>query len=199
MKTNPLHSVRELLGKIDPKYRYYVFGGIVLAVFLLDFFLLMQPQITSLTKIGPKMKQLSTDFNKSKVDIKQIESYKKQLVEVETKSAELNFRLKAKENVPYIIERISSIADQNRLKIDQIVPVAQDQKKLMENKRQIYYSLPIVVDVRGGYHNLGKFINSLETSDIFLMIDQLSASTKGDGRELNVHFQFDAIVFEPKK
>ncbi|MCA9406954.1 MAG: hypothetical protein KC684_10475, partial [Candidatus Omnitrophica bacterium] len=61
-------KIREFLEKVDQKQLYYIFGGIVLFVFLLDYFLLMRPQINSLNKINPEIIKLRKQIDDAKTN-----------------------------------------------------------------------------------------------------------------------------------
>ena len=62
-------QISSVFSKVEGKNRYYVFVGILFVVFLLDYFLLMSPQLSSLKKINPEIRTLSENIKKAKADI----------------------------------------------------------------------------------------------------------------------------------
>ena len=65
------NKISSYIESVDEKVIYYILGGILFSVFLLDYFVLMRPQIASLSKISPEIRLLSDDINKAKDDILQ--------------------------------------------------------------------------------------------------------------------------------
>ena len=63
------------------------FAGILIGVFLLDFLLLMQPQLNTLNKINPKIKLVREDIKKAEDTRARIEHYRS---EVKRFEGELN-------------------------------------------------------------------------------------------------------------
>lgn len=197
MKLNP-DQFSSLLDNIDEKTRYYIFGGILLFFFLLDYFLLMGPQLGALSKINPEIKILKEDISKAKTNIKMTSQYENQVDDLKRKVAIMNLRVKSREEVPMILENISVLANTNGVKIDNIMPSTADQEILLENDERIYYSLPITLEASSGYHDFGRFINNIETGDIFLKINTFTISSGKDSKRHNINLILGAVVFEEK-
>lgn len=190
------NKISEAIGKIDKKYRYYILVGILLFIFLLDYLILMRPQLVTLTKISPEVKILSQDMEKSRGDIEKIGFYQNEAQRIRTALAQTGQRVRSKEEVSRILEQISRIANQNNIKIDQIMPFAEDQKELLKDGKRTYFALPILVEARSGYHDLGRFLDSLEKDDLFLSLTEFSVVAGEDLRYHKLKMNLQAIVFE---
>ena len=191
-------KISELIGKIDEKNRRYVLVGALLFVFLLDYFILMSPQLVTLTKISPEIKLLSQDIDKAQEDIQKLGFYQGEVKRLETKLAQTNQAVKSKEEVSIILEQISRIANQNNIRIDQIMPSLEEQKVLLEDKKRTYYALPILVQAKSGYHDFGRFLNQLENNDLFLYVTSFSIVAGEEARAHALKMNLQAIVFEEK-
>ena len=196
MKIEFFEKIKSALANLDEKNRYYIFGGILLFVFLLDYFLLMRPQLGALAKLNPENKILSEEIQKAKDDIQQLTHYQKEVEKAKQKVEEVNLKVRSREEVSAILETITLLANKNGVKIEQITPDTTDQKVLLDNKERKYYALPIDVQAKAGYHDLGRFLNQVETEGLFLAVNNFTISSSGELRYQNVKLTLKAIVFE---
>ncbi|MCK5015391.1 MAG: type 4a pilus biogenesis protein PilO, partial [Candidatus Omnitrophica bacterium] len=167
-------KISSVFSKVDGKNRYFVFVGILFAVFLLDYFLLMRPQLSALKKISPEIKSVSDNIKKAKEDIKKLKIYRADLQKVSEKFAAANLKVKSRNEVSFILEYIAYVASEAGVKIDQIMPDTLSQELLTENDQRKYYDLPIYMEARSSYHNFGHFLNKIEQNDISLRIGTFS-------------------------
>lgn len=191
-------KISEFISKIDEKNRHFFLIGALLLIFLLDYFILMRPQLVTLTKVTPEIKLLSQDLGKAREDIQKLSFYQGEVKRLESQVAQISQTIKSREEVSIILEQISRMANQNNIKIDQIMPSIEGQKVLLEDKNRTYYSLPILVQASSGYHNFGRFLNQLEKNDLFLYVTSFSIISGEDARAHALKMNLQAIVFEEK-
>lgn len=189
-------KISDAVENMDDKTIYYILGGILLVIFLLDYFVLMRPQLATLTKITPEIKILSEDISKAKTDMQRLPQYKKQVAELEQKILAENLKMEAKEEVPLILEHLSEIALANDIKISQIMPNEIDSEIILENNERVYFALPIEIEARAGYHNFGKFINEIEKGEVALRVKTLSVASTNDKRQHSIKLTLESIVYE---
>ncbi len=189
----------EIFRAMDAKSRYYIFIGILVLALLLDYLILMKPQLAALAKILPEVKILRQDIQKAREDIQKLDSYQKEVARLKNGITQAHQQIKSKEDVPLILERISRLANQNGVKIDQIMPFNQGQEVLLEDNQRVYFSLPILLEARSGYHDLGRFLNQLENDDISVNVSTFTIGAGSDTRYHVVKLNFEAIVFEEGK
>lgn len=196
MKLQIPEKITTVFANLDEKNRYYVFCGILVFVFLLDYLLLMRPQLGTLAKLNPEVNILAEDIHKAKTEIKNIDIYKNQIEQTKVKVDEANRKVMPRTEVPVVLETISRIANKTDIKIDQIMPKPTEQKMLLDKKERKYYSLPILVEGRGGYHNFGQFLFELETQGLFLRIGSFTIASVGESKNHNIKLTLEAIIFE---
>ena len=189
-------KISSVFSKVDGKNRYFVFVGILFAVFLLDYFLLMKPQLSALKKISPEIKSVSDNIKKAKEDIKKLKTYRADLQKVSEKFATANLKVKSRNEVSFILEYIAYVASEAGVKIDQIMPDTLSQELLTENDQRKYYDLPIYMEARSSYHNFGHFLNKIEQNDISLRIGTFSIVVTNDTRNHAIKLTFKATIFE---
>ncbi len=170
MKNISFEKVLSILPKIDEKNRYFFLGGVLLVIFVVDYFLIMQPQLRTLMTLNPKVELLTRDSRQAISDIKKISDYQTQVATFKEKMKIVGSKILLKEEIPAILENISRLANDSRVRINQIMPLKESQEAVLSNDEGTYYSLPILVNARGGYHDLGRFFNQLEKSKIFMSI-----------------------------
>ena len=189
-------QISSVLSKVDGKNRYYVFLGILVAVFLLDYFLLMSPQLSALRKINPEISAVSENIKKAKEDIKNLNTYRADLEEISKRFDEANLKVKSRDEVSSILEYIAYIASETGVKIDQIMPESLGQELLTENNQRKYFDLPIYMEARSSYHNFGRFLNKIEQNDISLRVGTFSIVVTNDTRYHAITLTFKATIFE---
>ena len=189
-------KVSSIFEKIDGNNRYYVLVGFMAFVFLLDYFVLMSPQLAALGKINPEIRAVSDNIKKAKADMKRLDTYQSDLIKLSEKFEKANLKVKSRDEVPTILEHIANIAGETGVKIDQIMPDTLDQELLTENSQRKYYDLPIYMEARSGYHNLGRFLNKLSQSDISLRVEAFTIVATNDTRYHLVKLTFKATVYE---
>ena len=189
-------QISSVFSKVDSKNRYYVFVGILFAVFLLDYFLLMSPQLSALRKINPEIKAVSENIKKAKEDIKKLNTYRADLEEASKKFTEANLKVKSRSEVSFILEHIAHVASETGVKIDQIMPDTLSQELLTENNQRKYFDIPIYMEARSSYHNFGHFFNKVEQNDISLRVGTFSIVVTNDTRHHAIKVTFKATIFE---
>ncbi|MBZ0165567.1 MAG: type 4a pilus biogenesis protein PilO, partial [Candidatus Omnitrophica bacterium] len=178
------------------KTLYYVFGVVLLTVFLLDYFLLMAPQLNTLAKINPEIKILREDIDKARNDIARIGQYQSQVKKFQEDINQENKKVELRDEVPLILEHISRVADQNKVILNQIMPNVIDSQIVLENDERIYYDLPIDIEARASYHDLGRFINAIEQGPIFLKVGEMTMASIENRKQLSIKVTFDALVYD---
>lgn len=196
MKNNFTEKISEKLKNLDEKNRYYIFGGILLCIFLLDYFIVMRPQLGALNKINPEIKLVRDDLKLAQSNIAGLKRFQDQTGELQADLDEINLKVKSREEVPLILETVSRLANESNIKIDQIMPVPEDQELLLESNVVEYYALPISIEGRSSYHNFGKFINSIENANIILNIAEFKIFSTSEKNLHKIALTIHAIVSE---
>ncbi len=192
-----LENILSNISKIDEKTRYYILGGGLVLIFLADYFVVMNPQLKTLGTINSKILQLSKDFKTAKEEIGKTRQYHQEVVKFREQLKKDERRIIKNEEVNSVLEAISRMAREENIRVDQIMPIVGSEKVLLKNRDEKYYSLPIMVTVRCGYHDLGRFLNRVENGDIFLDISDFSiAASSDDSMRHAIKITFKVVAFE---
>ena len=194
---NPSGKIFEIIAKLDEKNRYYILGGLLLLIFLIDYFLVLQPQLSTLRSLNPKISLLAGDIKTAEENNRKLNQYQNDLTRLRDKMKLVNQSIISEGEVPWIMEKISRMANKSGVKIDQIMPLKSSQTMLMKNNEAKYFSLPILVDARSGYHDFGRFINDLENSENFLSVSNFTfAADANDTLREVAKLTVKVVVFE---
>ena len=169
-----VNLIIDKLKKLDPKYRYYLFGGALVLVFLLNYFICLGPLLGSLNAMGTKITELKQNLQGVKNDIARIDLNRAQLEKIRSQINEVKIKIRTKQEVPLILEDISRVANQFGVKIDQLMPLKDQQEVLAKNASIKYSSLPILIQSRSAYHDLGRFLAQLESDKTFYNMSSFS-------------------------
>lgn len=196
MDLKVLDKISEFISDINEKNPYYLVGGIIVSLLLVDYFLVFQHQLKTWGAISPKIVKLSQDLNAARRNIQRIDQDKAELKDLSAKLGKINYKIRSKEEVPMILESISRVTNENGVRIEKIVPHPTIEV-LLENDEGQYLSVSIFIVAKSGYHNFGRFLNQLEVEEIFLTISSFTIERQGDESTLHaIEMKIDAIIFE---
>ncbi len=158
------------LKKVQPQV--LIFAALISCVLLilLIFFILI-PQVNKITDILSKTGKAMSDLKEAQIEISRIDKYKTDIATFKEKVDLYEKKLPAEQEIPSLLENLSTLAKKSSISIVGITPVApvstKDQKV---QKSSIYQEFPILVSAKSGYHELGSFLSSLENADRFMKV-----------------------------
>lgn len=166
-------------------------------IIILDFFFIMGPQIRWLKSLNPKIKQLKTDIEQTNKDIALIAQLREQYRASNKDMAEIEKRVPLEEDIPVILENISTAANNAMIKISQIIPMKEEKEAILGTQTGKYYRIPISIEAQGGYHLFGKFLNVLENSEIFMSVNRLEITPSAkDYKRHNINLTINTFIFK---
>lgn len=168
-----LDKIIEGYNGLEVKFRYGIFGGLLLMVFALDYFSVMAFQLDYLKKSDEEIKTLVQEIGQVKADKLFIAQMKKSLDVPRRQLVAMSEKVRSVQAVPIVLEEISRLANEFGVKIDQLTPQKDAQELLITAPEGKYYALPIVIQARSGYHMFGHFLNRLERQDLYFSVRDL--------------------------
>jgi Tfp pilus assembly protein PilO len=153
-----------------------------------------------LFKFIAKNKEYSKLRVKVKADLKLLANepaIRNEYASFKDKAEYLKRMLPAQDQISSLLSDFSSLAESSGVKILKIKPeenIADPKKKAVNN---VYSEAPISVEARSGYHQLGDFINKLETGDRFIKIVDIDIKGNDqDPRHHNIKFKVITYVLK---
>ena len=118
------------------------------------FYLNIENRHQQLANVERSEQELRQSFEAKAFEAANLDRYKAQLVEMETRFGVLVSQLPSQTEVPGLLEDITSKGELNGLRIKRI-------DLLDEQTQNFYIELPIAIEATGSYHDLGAFISGM--------------------------------------
>ena len=151
--------------KNDPRKLAAAIGAGFLVVFLIYFNFILRPQVAQVTSLVAKMNKTRVELKDAEATISEIPKFRKEIGLYEDKVTHYEKMLPAEREIPSLLENLSDMAKSSNVKIIGITPTV-----TAGEKGTIYQELPILINAKSGYHELGRFLSSLENSERFIKV-----------------------------
>lgn len=149
---------------------------VIVAVYFQVFF---RPVIKDAGTILPKVSRLKADLRDAKFLISRKETIEEEGRSLKLKKDRYEKIFPSQEEIPRLLESLSEMAGKSGVKIIGIKPLSKEET-LTEEHSEVYREIPIEIMARSGYHQLGQFLQNLETGERFIMVKDLEISTSTD-------------------
>lgn len=151
---------------------------IALLAMLISFLYLkyiLRPHFTRVSGSFVAMKNIASKLKNAAREIARMPVYERDITAYEDKVNRYEKMLPAEQEIPALLEILSAMAKESGVKIVAITPVMPKENTAGSN--QAYQEIPILINARSGYHELGNFLASLENSDRFIKVVDISIRT----------------------
>jgi len=179
---NSVDFLNKLLSKIDDKNQHLVAWGFLGLILILDFFLILKPQLNKLSQLNPAIQKLSSDLSSARKNISQVNQFRLEITLSKDKLEQMVSAVKKREELNIILQRLSLLANQAGVEIDQIMPNPLAQEEMLKDKEAQYFSLPIFIQAKGGFHSLGRFMNAVENDPMALNVANFTFNSSQSDR-----------------
>jgi len=174
-------KIRELLDKITPyvtkitqdRNKLILTGIVILIILYLDFSFVLKSQRRAIRAVNSNIVRLRKGLENLETDLNRMKRQEAGLSVGQEK------RLVSTGQMPWVIEEISRLANQQGVRIFQVRPVREVSAKKVSGKSigaDQYLSILINLELSAGYHQLGRFLAGLENHSIFLQVHELDIS-----------------------
>ena len=150
---------------------------ICLVIIYVDFGFLIKMQFQTISSIGSKIITLKKDIDSLNRNLALMQqNQKKQTAPVKIK------KIISQDDMPRLFQRISDIANKHNVKIMELKPIAAEAKtkESADSSKDEFRTQALALDVSGGYHSLGSFINDLENADEFIVVENFKIMPQQD-------------------
>ena len=181
------------------KHSKLILGIGAVLIILLDYVLIMGPQIRWQKSLGPKIKKLKFEIEQTDRDIALISRLQKQYQSSKKNMDDIEKRVPQEEDIPLVLQDISKAANNSMIKIFQMRPMKAEKEEILKTEAGRYYRIPISIEAKGSYHLFGKFLCTLENSEIFMSINNLRISPSAkDYKRHNMDLTINTFIFKKK-
>jgi len=144
----------ENVGSWPMAIKVVVWAIALAGVLVLGYIYHIQNLQEALEKSAKRETDLKTEFEQKAFQVANLDAYRKQMQEMEESFGALVSQLPSDTEVPGLLEDITNKGMLNGMEFDSIA---------LQNEvaREFYIELPIQIEARGSYHDLGAFISGM--------------------------------------
>lgn len=132
------------------------------------------PQVASLGAVAKQVATAKSNIKSTEDDLKNIEKYKTELEQLKSNMQIYSLKLPPQQDFTALLEDFSRMAAANNIKVISIEP------RQPVPTQSFYTEIPIFVNIRCGYHQLGRLIATLETSERIMKVTSVKITTAHD-------------------
>ena len=157
-----------------------IYGVITLCLLVANYTLFLKPTMASLAKTTPKLRQLQRQLVVDENAVASIPRYRTQIEDMRSKLSKQKKKLSTKQEISSVLKGLSEIAKDSDVKILSIKPYPAVTGQQQSTVSSAYQKYPISIKAVCGYHQLGIFLNKLESADTFMRVSdiKITADTK---------------------
>lgn len=192
-----MNMALEKLKDLEVKYLYLILAGVILFIALVDFFTVMQLQMGLVRGLDTRVAQLNKDINDLTTNKQRLSQFQRQLELAKKQRKNFEMMVYKRDQVPVLLNRLSNLANEQSVKIEQVLPQQLSAKPVVQNEDGKYFSMDISIKLRSGYHQFGKFLNRLEKERLFWQIEQLKiVGDDKDAQRQDIAMQIKILILE---
>ena len=168
-------NVKNLITQIkDARNKNIVVIGAAAAVILfVDIFLILSPLTALNFKLKAQIVSIKKDTDVLNRQVTDVSAIKNGLEAARNEQKEYEKRLPKDEEVPVLLGGISAIAGKIGVEMIAVRPVKLETFGKTPESDTIFHAVPVEIFAKGGYHQIGQFINKLESLDKFVEIKDI--------------------------
>lgn len=157
--------------------------GVFCCLFIyLDVSFVLNAQLKAIARLSPRITKIKNDIDAFDKDMRAVNEFKQKGAGSQAlkQEARLSRKVIREEEMPALLQDITGMANKVNLKILQIRPF-----KDMKAKEETVGGLRLVpvmisLELRCGYHALGNFINAIENSTKFMLVESVKINSNGE-------------------
>lgn len=187
------------MAELNEKQKIYILVIIFsIAGLALYYNLLLKPQFLRFTANNKEFSVIKARVNNEEILIANEAGIKKQYDNFKKQADYFEKRLPGQDQVSSLLEDFSSVAESSGAKILRIKPLeAPAPVSKQKNTNGFFAEFPILIEARAGYHQLGVFVNKLETMDRFIKITDIDiAGTDKNPRYHDIKMRIITYVLQ---
>lgn len=155
--------------KDQPKVMIFI-ALVSVLVLILYFYLILGPQIGRLTEALSRAGKIISDMKTAELLVSKKDEFNRNIESSREKVEHYEKRLPVEQEIPSLLENLSSMAKSSNIKIIGITPLPLSPKETLSQKGKMYKEIPILINAKSGYHELGTFLSDLENADRFMKV-----------------------------
>lgn len=163
------------LSKIKRKEWILIYVFIILVIFSSSYNFIFSPLVREIKTVSAQIERKEGSIQKAKINPQFLKELEGEIEQLGAQMAYYEENLKALRDVPQILKELNQIAEHLDIKFVSVNPLER-QKVPLPGDKEYFEQVPISIKLKCGYHQLGIFINRIESSAQFMKVTQLKIS-----------------------
>jgi Tfp pilus assembly protein PilO len=177
---------------------YILIAMFGIAGLVLYYNLLLKPQFSGFIAKNREFRIVRDRVKSEEIMIANEAGIQKQHDNFEKQAEYLEKRLPGQAQISSILEDFSNVAESSGVKILRIKPL---EAPVVASKQKVtndsYSEIPILIEARAGYHQLGAFVDKIENMDRFIKLTDIDiASIDSDPRRHDIKMRIITYVLQ---
>ena len=187
---------------LAPRLKVAIVALVLLLPIVVFYLLYYQPKGEKITSLSNQTVQLKRQVQEAKTKAANKEQFEKELAEAQLKFEETAVLLPKDKEIPKLLKDISSLGRNAGLDFLTFKPLA-------DVPKDFYAELPVSINVRGPYHNMGFFFDQVSKLERIVSVTNIKMSSpKKEGGEMLLKSDCKLVTYrftnvelpkEPKK
>ncbi|XOF35286.1 MAG: type 4a pilus biogenesis protein PilO [Candidatus Electrothrix sp. YB6] len=155
---------------LDDKIKLAIAAVILIVLIVAFYFSFFSPKMKKIEELERKENDLQVEVNKAEKAAKNITKIKAELAETEEKFKKIRKVLPEEKEIPDLLSSISDRGTSAGLDFDTFKPGN-------ETPKDFYAEIPISIQIRGPYHNVGYFLDQVSKLERIVTVDNIKMSS----------------------
>ncbi len=163
---------------------------LLLALPVIGGYLLMyKPTAENITRVEGQIKQSEEQLKKAEQTIRNRHKYEKELEDTQAVFAEKSVILPKSQEIPELLRNISDLGKTAGLDFLSFKPGA-------ETPQEFYATIPINIETKGPYHNMGFFLDQVSKMERLVTVDNITmGSPKEEDNEMMLSSKCQLLTY----
>lgn len=193
-------AVIRAVGWLNHRHRFAVLGLLCGLIIVVDAAILGRIQWRLGRTLLEDIRRQQRILNTITQHRDRLPQYTRRLKELKEQIRHKQARIPQRMHLPLMLEQISQLAQKNHIAIEELVPLKDNIRSVLQTNDGQYWGLPIRLEGRGAYHDWGRFFEALENhTSMNVTVNEILITAEGsDGRKHPTSLLLEAVLYEPQ-
>lgn len=163
---------------LSPRIKLGIAAGIILLPLVIFYFSYYQSKADKITTLGQEKVTIAKQLQEVKVKAADLAKFEQEMAEAEAQFLETAVLLPKEKEIPKLLKDISALGRSAGLDFLTFKPLA-------DIPKDFYAEIPVTINVRGPYHNMGFFFDQVSKLERIVSVSNIKMSSpKKEGGEM---------------
>lgn len=152
---------------LDQKFKILIPVILVIALLVVFYYFFLSPKVAEIKKLEKNKVSLQKDVDKAEKAAKNLKQHEEELAEAEKQFEKISIVLPKTKEIPALLTNISDHGTSAGLDFNSFTPGG-------ESPKEFYAEIPISIQVRGPYHNVGYFLDQVSKLERIVTVQNIT-------------------------